>query len=59
MYSKDELAVSSHDVNTFQFQQATIFTATLLFQTQELYKYIEMVFATYTRHIYILKDIKT
>ncbi len=36
VYSKDKLTMSnvSHDVNTFQFQQATIFTATLLFQPQ-------------------------
>ncbi len=35
MYSKDTPCLSSHDdVNTFQFQQATIFTATLLFQPQ-------------------------
>ncbi len=36
IYSKDKLTVSSHDegINTFQFQQANIFTATLLFQPQ-------------------------
>ncbi len=33
-YSKDKLIVSSNDedANTFQFKQANIFTATLLFQ---------------------------
>ncbi len=36
MYSKDKPCMSNHDedVKTFQFQQATIFTAKLLFQSQ-------------------------
>ncbi len=43
MYSKDNL---NEDVNSFQYQQATIFTATLLFQpllSTTMYKQLQMI----------------
>ncbi len=50
--------LSSHDdVNTFQFQQATIFTATLLFQPQLITTlYIQLLFYTHAHRHYFIHD---